>query len=230
MRVVVLGVDQRRRPCGSSSKPAPPGAAGRAGARARREQRTARSRKARSALHTLHHLAGALLEVGLQRDRVGGVERHLVDELARVEPRHEDHAARQLVAAARLDAAAHRAAARDDLDLVAAAHAERLGVLGVQVDHGVGEREVQLGHAARHRARVPVLEHAAGDQPQRVFLVGLLGRRLVGQRVDVGLVVRVAVELEAGAGLHVGIGALLEAPACVSLPFTTGQRRPRTLW
>ena len=118
-----------------------------------------------------------------------------------------------LVAAARLDAGAHAAAARRDLDLVAAPHAERLRVLGMQVDDGVREREVQLRHAARHRARMPVLEHAAGDQPQRIFLVRRLRRRLVGQREDVGLVVRVAVELEAGAGLHVGILALAEAPA-----------------
>src|SRR6185295_11233576 len=104
------------------------------------ENKTPRSRKTRSlppltggqrnAASYLHDLAGALLEVGLQRDRVGRIQRHLVDELARVEPGYEHHALRRLVAAARLDARAHAAAARHDLDLVAPAHAEHLGVLG----------------------------------------------------------------------------------------------------
>src|SRR6266567_360611 len=55
-------------------------------------------------------LDGAFLEVGLQRDRVGGVERHLVDELRLVEPGHEHEAARRLVASAGLDAGADEAA------------------------------------------------------------------------------------------------------------------------
>src|SRR6185436_2023952 len=66
-------------------------------------------------------LHGAFLEIGLQRDRVGGVERDLVDELALVEPGYEHHAARHLVAPARLDPRADEAAARLHLDLVAAA-------------------------------------------------------------------------------------------------------------
>src|SRR5262245_44633013 len=49
-------------------------------------------------------LDGALLVVGLERDRIGGIQRDLVDQLAGVEPRHEHQAARRLVAAARFDA------------------------------------------------------------------------------------------------------------------------------
>src|SRR6185503_19496456 len=72
----------------------------------------------------LDDLDRALLEVGLERDRVGGVERQLVDQLAGVEPGHEDETARRLVAVARLDARAHAAAARAELDQRTAAHAE----------------------------------------------------------------------------------------------------------
>src|SRR6188768_417424 len=64
----------------------------------------------------LDDLHGALLEVGLERDRVGRIQRHLVDELAGVEPGHEHQAARRLVAVARLDPRAHAAAPRADLD------------------------------------------------------------------------------------------------------------------
>src|SRR5678815_4962136 len=45
----------------------------------------------RSHLDDLHR---ALLEVGLERDRVGRIQRHLVDQLAGIEPGHEDEAAR----------------------------------------------------------------------------------------------------------------------------------------
>ena len=35
---------------------------------------------------------GAFFEIGLQRNRIGRVQRHLVDQLALIEPRHKDHA------------------------------------------------------------------------------------------------------------------------------------------
>ena len=92
-------------------------------------QEDARASWRSSCVLDLDDLHGALLEVGLERDRVGRVERHLVDELAGVEPGHEHQAARRLVAAARLDARAHAAAARADLHLDAAPHAERRGVV-----------------------------------------------------------------------------------------------------
>src|SRR5262245_5625174 len=50
-----------------------------------------------------YDLAGALLEIGLERDRVRGVKRHLIDELARVEPWDEHETARRHVAPPRLD-------------------------------------------------------------------------------------------------------------------------------
>src|SRR4051794_41892338 len=62
----------------------------------------------------------AFLEVGLQRDRIGGVQRHLVNELRFVEPRHEHELARGLVAAAGFDPGTDVAAAGLHLDLVAA--------------------------------------------------------------------------------------------------------------
>src|SRR3954454_11372704 len=55
-------------------------------------------------------LDGALLEVRLLADRVGGVQRDLVDQPGAVELRHEDHAAGRLVASARLHPRAHLAA------------------------------------------------------------------------------------------------------------------------
>src|SRR5690348_10770014 len=76
-----------------------------------------------AASHT-HDLTGALLEIGLERNRVGGVERNLVDELACVEPRHEHKPARHEIASARFDARHHLAATGDDLDLAAASQLE----------------------------------------------------------------------------------------------------------
>ena len=77
----------------------------------------------------------------------------------------------------------------------------------------VRHRLVQLGHAARHRARVPVLEHAAGRQPERIVLVRAprAAARRAARRCS-ALPSGIAVELVAGAGLHVGVGALAVAP------------------
>jgi hypothetical protein len=70
----------------------------------------------------------------------------------------------------------------------------RLRVVGVHEQHRLGHGAVQLGHAARHAAGVPVLQHAAGAQPQVVVFVGRFGGGLVGQREDHRLAVLVAVE------------------------------------
>ena len=59
---------------------------------------------------------------------------------------------------------------------------------------------------------MPVLQHAAGAQPQIEVLVGTLGCGLVGAKDDLRLVVRIAVEGDAFARLHVGVIALAEAP------------------
>lgn len=49
---------------------------------------------------------------------------------------------------------------------------------------------------------MPVFQHAAGDEPEIVFVVGRFRRRLVGHRDDAGLAVLVAVELDTLARLH----------------------------
>ena len=180
--------------------------------------------------HTFTILHGALLEVGLQRDRIGRVERDLVDELARVEPRHEHEALRHLVAPARLDARAHLAATRDDAHLRTPAHAERLRVVGVHVHDRVRERAVELRHAARHRPRMPVLEHAAGRQPERILLVRATppaarraARRCTRCRPDCR---RTGSRCRPSRTDRCPRGSA----SCVSLPLTTGQRRPRASW
>src|SRR6185369_11516485 len=67
----------------------------------------------------------AFLEVGLERYRVGCIQRDLVDQLARVEPRNEYQSARRLVAAASFYSRSHAAATRRDLHLHTTPHAER---------------------------------------------------------------------------------------------------------
>src|SRR5687768_4243141 len=77
---------------------------------------------------------------------------------------------------------------------------------------GIRKRTIELGHATGHRARMPMLEHATGDEPELVLLVGLLGRRFVWEREEVRFAIRIAIELEALARFHVGIGSFLVAP------------------
>src|SRR5690606_2198656 len=102
----------------------------------------------------------AFLVVGLLRDRIGRIERVLIDELRGIEPRHEHDTARRFVAAAGLDTRANLAAPRDDSHFDAAANAERVGVVRMHEHDGIRERAIQLGYAAGHRAGVPMLEHA----------------------------------------------------------------------
>ena len=87
-----------------------------------------------------------------------------------------------------------------------------VGVLRVHPHHRVGEGAIQLGHASRHGAGVPMLEHAAGAQPQVVVGIGRFSRRLVGQGEDGGLAIGLAVEAHAFAGLHVGVIPFAVAP------------------
>src|SRR5690606_1933821 len=78
-----------------------------------------------------HDLDRTLLVVGLLGDRVGRVERDLVDQLAGIEPGHEDHPLRHPVASARLHPRAHLAAPRHHQHLVAALEPPRARVVRV---------------------------------------------------------------------------------------------------
>src|SRR5690606_553547 len=164
----------------------------------------------------------ALLVVGLLGNRIGRVQGDLVDQLAGIEPGHEHHPTWHAVAAAGLHPGTHLPAARLHPDLVAALEPARPRVVRVHEADRRRERAVQLGDAHGHRAGMPVLQHPPGDEPQAVLGVRRLGRRLVGQRPDRRLAVLVAVELEPGSGLHVGVGALAVAPA----GFLAGHHRP----
>ncbi len=57
-----------------------------------------------------------------------------------------------------------------------------------------------------------MLQNPAGDEPEIELGVGRFRRRLVRHRQDAGLAVLVAVELDALAGLHIGVEALPVAP------------------
>src|SRR5688572_5967513 len=77
------------------------------------------------------NLDRAFLEIRLLGDRVGGVQRDLVDELAGVEPRHVDHTLGHAVAAARLDSRPDLAAAGDNTNLRALVEPAFAGIFGV---------------------------------------------------------------------------------------------------
>ena len=59
---------------------------------------------------------------------------------------------------------------------------------------------------------MPVLEHAASDQPNIVFLIRHLGGRLVGDREDDRLTVVTAVEFHTFSRLYIGIETFAVAP------------------
>jgi hypothetical protein len=108
------------------------------------------------------------------------VQRDLVDEQALIEEGHE-HAARRRLAAAvdphrQLDA---RRVGCVTMRTVAVATPSR-GVVAVHLHVGLRHGRAELRDAPRHRARVPMLQHAAGAQPEGVLGVGDLGRRVVG--------------------------------------------------
>src|SRR5262245_33491170 len=79
-------------------------------------------------------------------------------------------------------------------------------------DARAGERPEELGHAHRHGPGMPVLEHASGDEPDVVLLVGRFGRRLVGDSDDLGAPVGLAVEVDALARPYERIESLAVAP------------------
>src|ERR1043166_80060 len=79
---VSSGVVPRRPDCGCASRPLAARATGATGPPSRIFFM--------AASHPLD-LHGAFLKIGLQRNRIGGVERHLVDQLRLVEPRSEEH-------------------------------------------------------------------------------------------------------------------------------------------
>src|SRR5215510_13947663 len=97
----------------------------------------------------------ALLEVGLKGYRIGGVERHLDDELALVEPRHEYDAARHAVAPACLEPGSNGAAPRFNLHLIAAAHVQLGRIVWMHETKRIRKRAIKLGHSPRHRSGVP---------------------------------------------------------------------------
>src|SRR5690348_1798690 len=59
---------------------------------------------------------------------------------------------------------------------------------------------------------MPVLQHPTCRQPEGVILIRDLGRRLVRERKDQRLSIRMSVELEAGSRFYVGVGPLAVAP------------------
>ena len=100
----------------------------------------------------------------------------------------------------------------------------RVGVVGVDLEV-VAVVELEVARAAGHRARVVVLQAAAGDEDQRELLVGGVAGRLVGQRGEVRLA---AGELELALVEDRRVGAVgrdrpLQARAAEPL---VGDRRP----
>ena len=93
----------------------------------------------------------------------------------------------------------------------AALDAARLRVVGVHEHHRLGHGAVQLGHAARHAAGVPVFELAAGDQHQRVVGVG----QLVGADEGGGHQMRTAVAGREVIAEHGGLARVLRVQAGV---------------
>src|SRR5688572_6514240 len=59
---------------------------------------------------------------------------------------------------------------------------------------------------------MPMLEHAAGDEPEIKLVVRGLGGRFIGRGDKVGLLVGIAIKLEPAALLDIGIVALTIAP------------------
>src|SRR5690606_8971837 len=92
----------------------------------------------------------AFLEIRLFRAGICGVERDLVDELAGIEPRHEDHAGRHAVAPARLDARTDLAAPRDDADFRALVEAALARVVRIHEAARAGKGLEELGNAHGH--------------------------------------------------------------------------------
>src|SRR6478735_10092524 len=86
----------------------------------------------------------AFLEVRLLGNGIGCVQRHLVDQLAGIEPWNEDNAARHPVAALGVDPASDFAAPGNHADLRALIEAAGARVFRMHEDPGAGKRLVKL--------------------------------------------------------------------------------------
>src|SRR5262245_42075985 len=157
---------------------------------------------------------GALLEVGLKRYRIGSVERHLVDELAFVKPRHEYDAARHAVPSACLEPGSNGASPRLNFHLIPAAHIQLGRIVRMHETERIRKRAIKFGHSPRHRSGVPMLEHSAGHKPIGVSRVRRFRRRFVGQGKNSRLAVGETVKLDALARLYVRVEAFPVTPAC----------------
>src|SRR5215471_6884865 len=60
---------------------------------------------------------------------------------------------------------------------------------------------------------MPVLEHAAGGEPEWIGVVGGFGGRLIRERENARLAIRMAIELDPGAGSHIRVEAFAEPPS-----------------
>ena len=68
---------------------------------------------------------------------------------------------------------------RGEAHAIAVGHAEALRSRPGSCPAAPGQRAIELG-AAGHRSGVPVLQQTARAEPERILVVGLLRRRLVG--------------------------------------------------
>ena len=93
--------------------------------------------------YRLNDLDRTFLEVGLFRDRAGGVQGQLVDQAVLVKEWHEYQPHRRLVAATGFHQGGDFAAPTDDLDLVAALQAALLGIFRVHEHPGIRHGLVQ---------------------------------------------------------------------------------------
>ena len=121
----------------------------------------------------------------------------LLIELARIEPGHEDDAGRHpgCARASRCGCGSRRAG--KSAGISAPWFNPRLRASSAFMKHArAGKRFVELRHAHGHRARMPMLENPAGDEPEVVFLVRQLGRQLVRNGDDPRPAVRIAVEFD----------------------------------
>ena len=143
------------------------------------------------------------------------MKRHVVDAPRLVEEGHEDRALRWLTAAVGPHGQFRGAAPRLDDDEFAVAHAELARVVWMHLDIRGGHGARQRLHTACHRARMPVLEHAASAQPHGVLVVRHLRWRDVVVEPDLGTTVagRRVVELQVLPLLDVGVVEPGEAEA-----------------
>src|SRR5690554_7627037 len=85
-------------------------------------------------------------------------------------------------------------------------------ILGMHVDHRLGESPVQLRYPSGHRTGMPVLKYPPGHQPQRKLLIRCLGGRLVGHRINNGPSISLAIEMEVTSFFYIGVVLGVIAP------------------